>query len=76
MKGVLGMGHLSLKTLTAEGFDGGFLYWENLGYERKALGMGISLHGGSVRQILQFVFLRQKQTKLLHQMFLYKNTQH
>ena len=28
MKGALGKGHLSLKRLTAEGFEGGLLYWE------------------------------------------------
>jgi len=27
MKGALGMGHLSLKWLTGEGLEGGFLYW-------------------------------------------------
>jgi len=27
MKGALGMGHLSLKRLTAEGLEEGFLYW-------------------------------------------------
>ena len=36
------MGLLSLKRLTAEGLEG------TLGYERKALETGISLHGGSV----------------------------
>jgi len=27
MKGALGMGHLSLRRLTAEDLEGGFLYW-------------------------------------------------
>jgi hypothetical protein len=42
------MWHLSLKRLTVEGLKGRLL--GTLGYERKALGMGTSLHGGSVGQ--------------------------
>ena len=43
MKGALGMGHISLKKLTAEGSFTG-----DLGYERRALGVGISLHVGNL----------------------------
>jgi len=43
MKGALGLGHLSLKKLTVEvSFTGA------LGYERKALGTGISLQLGNL----------------------------
>jgi hypothetical protein len=44
MKGDLEMRHLSLKRPSTEDLAGGLLYWGPW----KALGMGISLHGGSV----------------------------
>jgi hypothetical protein len=48
-KGALVMGRLSLKRLTAEGLEKGF-FTADPGYERKALGTGISLYGCSVWQ--------------------------
>ena len=50
MKGALGMGRLALKRLNAEVLEGGAPSLGTLGYERKALGKGISPHGGSVGQ--------------------------
>ena len=43
------MGHLSLYGSSVRGtWKGGFFPKDPEGYERKALGLGISLHGGSV----------------------------
>jgi hypothetical protein len=42
-----GMGCVSVKRLTAVGLEVGAPLLGTLGYEKKALGMGISLHGGS-----------------------------
>jgi hypothetical protein len=49
MKGALGMGHLSEEAHRG-GPQGRAPLLGTLGYERKALGTGISLHGGSVGQ--------------------------
>jgi hypothetical protein len=47
MKGALGMGHLSLKRLTAEGLEGGLLYWVPWVMKERLWGSGISLNWGS-----------------------------
>ena len=44
------MGHISLWELCKENLERGFFARGPEGYERKALGMGISLYGGSVGQ--------------------------
>jgi len=50
MKGTLGMGCVSLEEAHCGGPRGRAPLLGTLGYERKALGMGISLHGGLVGQ--------------------------
>jgi hypothetical protein len=50
MKGALGMGRFSLIKAQCGGPQGRVPLLGTLGYKRKALGMGISLHGGSVGQ--------------------------
>jgi hypothetical protein len=50
VEAALVMGRLSLKRLNVEGLEGGLVYWVPWVKKRKALGMGISLHGGSVGQ--------------------------
>jgi len=50
MNWALGMGRSSLESLNTEDVEGGLLFWDPVGYERKVLGPGICLLGGSAGQ--------------------------